>query len=83
MPSNLYLSGTIGLASITLDLDGFPSVESETGVGFDLTLGKEWWTSDNWGLGIAAGFGFHNIPDKGIEDWKGPSFALRFSATYN
>jgi hypothetical protein len=82
-PSNLYLSGSIGVGSISLDLDGFPTIETDPGIAVDLSLGKEWWTSDNWGIGLAGGFGFHSIKDQGGENLSGVSFAVRFSATYN
>lgn len=84
MPSNLYLSASVGLATLTADISGGPAFDSDTGVAVDLTLGKEWWVGDSWGLGVAGGLMVHSIPDGGIdENWTGTSFAIRFSATYN
>ncbi len=84
MPANIYLSGTVGVGSLTMDLSGGPSVDSEDGVVVDLTAGKEWWVGNSWGLGVAAGMMFHSISDGGFDqNWTGSSFALRFSATYN
>ncbi len=83
MPANLYLSGSIGAGSLQLDL---PSGSGETGTGVvgDFTIGKEWWVSRSWGLGIAGGLGLHSVPEKGISnDWTGASVSLRFTATYN
>ena len=83
MPANVYLSGSIGAGSLTLDA---PTGEGETDMGpvIDLTIGKEWWVSDSWGIGAAASLGYHSVPEKGIdENWSGTSFAIRFSATYN
>ena len=34
-------------------------IETESGWGFSLSLGKEWWVSENWGLGL-AGFVYHS-----------------------
>lgn len=84
MPSNLYVSGSVGVGSVSLDLDAGPSGETDAGVIGDVTVGKEWWVGDSWGLGLAAGFGFHSVPDKNTNDrWNGTSFSLRFSATLN
>jgi hypothetical protein len=84
MPANLYLTGSIGVGTVTVDVDGGPSFDSDTGVVVDLGLGKEWWVGDSWGLGIAGGVMLHSIPDGGIdENWTGASLGLRFSATYN
>ena len=84
MPTNLYLSGTVGFGQLTLDVDGVGNADTDTGFVFEGTLGKEWWVSDNWGIGLSGAFGFHSIPDDGIdESWKGANFALRFSATFN
>lgn len=83
--SNFYVSPSVGLATASLEFDNV-TVESDTGFAIDLTIGKEWWVSDKWGLGVAAGFGFHAIPldeDVAEEDATGNSFALRFSATFN
>jgi hypothetical protein len=67
MPHNLFVTGALGLATTwyvvhsevprsegsdeTRDL---ARTDVATGVGAVLTLGKEWWVSDNWGLGIAV-----------------------------
>jgi hypothetical protein len=83
--SNTYLTASAGASSLTLDNDG-DKTESDTGFSFDAGLGKEWWVSDRWGLGVSATIGYHSIPtdDEGIDDnFKGPSFAVRFSATLN
>ncbi len=84
MPLNLYLSPSIGFGGLTLELPGGGDGESDTGVAFDFTIGKEWWVSNRWGLGVAGGLGLHTIPDNdSSEDWKGTSFAIRFSSTFN
>ena len=53
--------------------------------------GKEWWAGEAWGLGLAGGFTYFSAKEKDIlsgvldsnESWSGPSYALRFSATFN
>jgi hypothetical protein len=83
MPVNIYLSASVGAATLTLDTDE-GEVESDTGIAGDLTLGKEWWVGNSWGLGVAGAMGLHSIPDDEIdENWSGMSFAVRFSATFN
>jgi hypothetical protein len=84
MPANLYFSGSIGMGTLAVDGDNFEA-DSDAGLAFDLTLGKEWWVGDAWGLGLAGGFGYHSVPaDEDVdENWSGTSFTLRFSATLN
>lgn len=47
-------------------------------------VGKEWWVSDNWGLGVAANFMVGSMKDKDYDTrWTGLSTSILFSATYN
>lgn len=83
MPANAYLSFTLGSAKTTIEDGG--TWESDTGFGVKLMIGKEWWVSDNWGLGLAgqvlyANCGGGNINDSEI---KTLAYGLLFSATYN
>jgi hypothetical protein len=83
MPANVYVSGSIGAGSLTLDTS-IGEGETDTGPVIDLTIGKEWWVSDGWGIGAAVSLGYHSVPEKGLdENWSGTSFAVRFSATMN
>ena len=84
MPANIYLSGSLGAAMLTTEFQGDDS-ESDTGLGIDLTVGKEWWVGSRWGLGAALGANFHSVPsgEDDVEDFTGSSFAVRFSATFN
>ena len=88
MPVNMYLSGSAGVGSLSLDANGFGggiSGESDLGPAFELTLGKEWWVGTSWGLGLALSGGIHAVPNGGGVDasWEGGNVALRFSATLN
>jgi outer membrane protein with beta-barrel domain len=82
-PSNVYLTASVGASTLIFEFEG-DSENSETGVAFDAGLGKEWWVGDRWGLGVSANIGYHSVPpgDAG-NNFKGPSFAVRFSATLN
>ena len=83
MPLNLYLSPSIGFSRFAQVAFG-DIYESDLGVAFDFTAGKEWWVSERWALGVAGGLGLHSIPDAGSPwDWKGSSFAVRFTSTFN
>lgn len=86
MPANFYLSGSVGLARLRFDSNtsGVPNGDSDSGFALDLTAGKEWWVGRNWGLGAAGDIMIHSVPDGGLpENWAGPSFGLRFTATMN
>jgi len=83
MPANFYLSGSLCAATVTLEVDG-DEEESDTGMAVDLTIGKEWWVGDKWGLGVAAGLNLYSVPtDIDDQDISGSAFAIRLSATYN
>lgn len=83
MPANAYVSVTVGSAQTTID-DG-ESWESDDGLGVKLMIGKEWWISDNWGLGLAGQVLYANCGggDISTSDIKTMAYALLFSATYN
>jgi hypothetical protein len=83
MPANVYLSASVGVGMLTVDV-GNVSVETDMGPVVDVTIGKEWWVGDEWGLGVAGTVGYHSIADPDVdENWSGISVGLRFSATYN
>lgn len=85
MPVNLYMSGSIGTGSLTGDKD--MKGDSKTGLALDLMLGKEWWVSESWGLGLAGYVDYISAKDNDIlgvsETWKGPSFGVVLSGTFN
>jgi hypothetical protein len=89
-PSNLYLSGALGLA-ITEGDEDLDRVSSEVvkhrskpGFGGNLTFGKEWWVSSNWGLGAAIRVSFARTAEENTGyPWTYLSAAALFSVTYN
>jgi len=93
MPLNLYVSGTVALMWGTLtiedelDPDDRTQLSTKGGLGLSLMVGKEWWLSRNWGLGIAARLTAAGMKDDDIVDgdakWSAGGFALLLSATYN
>jgi hypothetical protein len=87
-PFNLYLSGNLVTAFLELDAGdgaGHLVYESNAGLGFEGMVGKEWWVSPDWGIGVAAEFIGASMKDKNDSDirWTTTSFALLFSSTYN
>jgi hypothetical protein len=94
MPVNLYLTASLGIAYVSTEVSytsggvSFKNTyESETGLGLNVMLGKEWWITDNWGLGVAGQLIYFNIPvkdkDSASDNFSGASFGALFSATYN
>ena len=81
--SNAYLTAWGGAAELDFEFEGDEET-SETGWAFEVGLGKEWWVSDRWGLGVSASGGYHSVPPgDAANNFSGPSFAVRFSATLN
>jgi hypothetical protein len=82
MPVNIYVSGTAGFGWLRVAQNY--NLDSSPGFAFDVTVGKEWWVSDRWGLGVALGLNGHSIPVEGADaNWEGGSIGVRFSATFN
>jgi hypothetical protein len=86
MPSNLYLSTTLALTRMHSS-SGNSSGDSNWGVGTRIALGKEWWVSDHWGLGVVGHVSFSSNQDpvsgggsNTLTTW---AFGAAFSATYN
>ena len=84
MPVNVYLSGSVGIGKLLFNTSGIDP-ESDTGPVVDLTVGKEWWVSPEWALGVAGGFGWYSLPGGTFSDgdFDGTSWAVRFTATKN
>ena len=84
MPVNVYLSGSVGIGELSFDTSGIVT-ESDTGPVVDLTVGKEWWVSRKWALGVAGGFGWYSLQGGAFsnQDLDGTSWAVRFTATKN
>ena len=83
---NLYLSATFGLAGFTANDGGGVKVDSaKSGTAFDFMVGKEWWVSRDWGLGIAGELMAASLKDKNVPGltWSASGLSILFSATYN
>jgi hypothetical protein len=83
-PVNIYLSGVIAAMNVQADdSNGDTSYTSKFGPGFEGIIGKEWWVSQHWGLGVAGEFLAATMKDKttSTDTWNAAGFNLLFSAT--
>ena len=85
MPFNAYISADIA-STTTRWSDSDDTLDSGRGLSYTLSFGKEWWVSENWGLGVALIASKANISDGG--DFPGDKFShtfygIAFTATYN
>jgi len=80
MPVNIYLTGGAGFGEVTRVLIETDHSSTTTGIALTLDVGKEWWVSANWGLGIAGRIcHIRSGQDADIEYYSG---GLLFSATF-
>ena len=87
MPSNVYVSTSFALANGIVKTEE-EELETDIGMGINLSIGKEWWVSDNWGIGVAAQLSTTVIPDKNLTtgeelELRTRSIGILFSATFN
>lgn len=82
MPSNLYLSGALNFVALEANLGGW-RLQTDAGMGIDFLIGKEWWVSDNWGIGVAGQFVYTLVPSRWDTIHNSFGAAVLFTATYN
>ncbi len=85
-PVNAYAAAALTAANVTLyDRTDNRLGGSNTGIGFQVMAGKEWWVAREWGLGAAAEVtgGWMADSDDGSVRWRAFTYSLLFSATYN
>jgi hypothetical protein len=82
MPANVYLSATIGLTTLAIIPVGQNSAPGHGGFGGRIGVGKEWWVSRHWGLGLVghASESWNSVDGVTYSTW---SLGAAFSATYN
>ena len=85
-PLNLYFSGALSFSRVSgREDDSDDSFDlTDMGVGGNVLVGKEWWVSANWGLGVA---GMLHLASRKVNGdasrMTALGLALLFSATYN
>jgi hypothetical protein len=86
MPNNVYVSGTLALSRMTMNSNG-RDASTDWGIGSRVSLGKEWWVSSHWGLGLSGHISYaaNNDPTSNGNGNLMSSWAVgaAFSATYN
>jgi hypothetical protein len=85
-PVNVYLSGALAFTSVEIDdANSNPIYQTRDGIGVQLMVGKEWWISQNWGVGVAGEFIGASMKDKNDSSvtWSADAFSILLSATYN
>jgi hypothetical protein len=84
---NYYVSGSIDVVSLRLEYqEGGRTVarESDEGIGGNITLGREFWVSDGWALGLAVQAFLGSVPGgDGDDDWTVGTFGAGLSATFD
>jgi len=64
-PVNLYVSATVSASKVQIQDANTQDVQasSKWGLGVSTMIGKEFWVSDNWGLGAALQFHYASMED--------------------
>ena len=88
MPSNIFLSSSLGVGNFTIiDNDKKTSISSDRGFSMQLKVGKEWWVSSKWGLGVALTYGktqLTNSPGDGVKElMNSNNIGILFNVTLN
>jgi hypothetical protein len=85
LPGNFFISGTVGVSAFSIT-QGTTSTSTQSGLGLNFKMGKEWWVSKRWGLGASLLFNYTNVNnevDNMTEKLKGTSFGICFNASRN
>ena len=92
MPYNIYISSSLGLGWLFMtkppgydvDTDGKEFFVSDIGWTFTISVGKEWWMTETWGLGVQAYYQHSVFAEPGgLPVWGGPAAGVRMSLTYD
>lgn len=86
-PTNVYFTFTPAVTTMTTTRSSGASNNTDIGFGAKVAIGKEWWVSEHWGLGLNTHAAFSTNGDPiaagGSNTLSAWSFGLAFSATYN
>lgn len=88
MPANILLSGSVGLGSFSIDDTNNPNnnVTTQQGFSMQLKIGREWWVSKRWALGVSFTYGktrLTNEPGGVVEKLDSNRFGILFNASLN
>lgn len=85
---NLYVSASAGINDVSLELNAmdYKFENLDTGFSFMISIGKEWWINDEWGLGVSLTYNHYSASG----DYRGEenkasanSFAVEATITFN
>lgn len=81
----LYLSAVPSFATLSAENGNGGSGSTKSGFAIKLAVGKEWWVSEDWGVGLNAQYAHSSNEDSGTNPvtWGTNYFGLAFSASYN
>ncbi len=91
-PGNYFASASIGIgqfrvcddiATFQANVQSSPDDYSRSGFAFQLAGGKEWWVSENWGIGATAAILYGRETNLGDATESSFGVSVRFTATYN
>jgi len=84
MPSNIFVSGSVGLGSFSIKFENSGTTgNTKQGLGLQLKAGKEWWVSTDWALGISAGIAYVSADDKPVSNYTGKFSTTRIFVLFN
>jgi hypothetical protein len=89
LDSNLFFAGSLLGSWLFADDSLGERAYSRAGITFEGLFGKEWWVSDNWGLGLTGQVLLGVMKDQAFggtgspPTWELAAFSVLFSATYN
>lgn len=86
MAANMYMTATIGMSKFSLDYDDSNRKSegaTDSGFGFQLGIGREWWVSDEWGVGVSLSYVHASAEDGPYGEISSNSVSVMFSATFN
>ncbi len=86
MPANVYFTGAAGISWVReRQPNDSRAHTTDTGIGLNVDIGKDWWVDTQWGIGIAGRLWYTRVDDRAAFDhvvYEVAGGTLLFSATY-
>jgi hypothetical protein len=82
-PANVYFALSIGFVNGLFENASGDRSSTKLGLGGHFIVGKEWWASEDWGIGIAGDATMMRMDDRTDGPLSALLFQVLFSATYN
>lgn len=80
---NMFVGGSAGVVGYLLDLPKMSGSTGPQGFGFSFEVGREFWVSENWGLGVAFVYNSASLNDRVDGIFNSSSMHLMLTATFN